>query len=315
MTEVAPHTYLVDTHYIQEGVGAMYLLLDANSKKFLLVDCGTTYALGFVEKLVQKLGSNFQNLEAIVLTHIHLDHCSGAGLFLKNAPLAKLYVHPRGSRHIINPSKLLQSADSFYGEPLEKLFGKVLPCPENRVISVTANQVLDFHGRKLQIHFSPGHAKHHLSLWDSENKIYFAGDSAGMVYPNWSSPKKFFAFIPSSPIDFDPQLWRQTIKEIREKNAKKILLTHFGVVENVKNLLFQAENCIQKLIFIALQNKTIPSGKERTQKIFEAIAQMIQEELLIINPSFDKTQISNWFQKDFFIAASGLEHWLSKSVT
>lgn len=310
--EVATHTYLVDTHYTRPGVGAMYLLFHAASKKFLIVDCGTAHAVETVQELVRKLGSSLQNLETIVLTHVHLDHGSGAGMFLKHAPNAKLYVHPKGQRHIINPSKLLQGAKSFYEVPIEKLFGTVLPCPAEQVISAEDNQVLDFYGRKLQIHFSPGHAKHHMSLWDVENKIYFAGDSAAMVYPNWSTPEKFFALIPSSPIDFDPILWQQTVKEIRAKKPKKILLTHFGEVNNTQKLLVQIENGLQKLIFIAFQNKTAASGKERIQKIAADINMMITEELLAINSSWGVETIKDWFQKDCYIAAFGLDHWLSR---
>ena len=310
--EVATHTYLIDTHYVRPGTAAMYLLFHPESKKFLLVDCGTTYAVEFVEALVRKLGSSLQNLEAIILTHIHLDHSSGAGMFLKNVPNAKLYVHPKGERHIINPSKLLQSAVFFYRDPIEKLFGKVLPCPAEQVIAVEANQILDFYGRKLQIHYSPGHAKHHMSLWDLKNKIYFSGDSAAIVYPNWSTPKKFFALIPSSPTDFDPELWKRTIKEIREKKPKKILLTHFGEVQNIQNLLLQAENSLQKLIFVALQNRSIPSEKERIQKILADISAMVIEELLAINSSWNDESINIWFQKDYYIIASGLHHWLKK---
>jgi glyoxylase-like metal-dependent hydrolase (beta-lactamase superfamily II) len=311
MKEVAPQTYLIDSLYVREGVGAIYLLLEPKTKKFLLVDCGTAHSVALVEKAAQKLGTSLQNLEAIFLTHVHLDHGAGAGAFMQKAKDAKLYVHPKGARHIIDPSRLLETAEDFYKDPVQKLFGDVVGCPEDRVLEAQNDQILDFYGRKLQVHFSPGHAKHHMSLWDIENKLYFAGDTAGIVYPNWSG-EKFFALLPTSPTDFDPDLWRKTAKEIREKAPKKIFITHFGGVENVKNLLFQVENCLQKLIFIALENRKEARGEARTKAINNSIAKMMQEELSAIDPSFQKNKIDSWFQKDYHIAASGLDHWLTK---
>ncbi len=312
MKKVAYNTYLIDSYYIKEGIAAIYLIVEPQIKKFLLVDCGTSHSVAIVEKAVQKLGMSIKDLTTIVLTHVHLDHGAGAGLLMQKAPDAKLYIHPKGHRHIIDPSRLLAGAKFFYGESVEKLFGSVLPCPKERVIATEPNAILDFYGRKLQFHFSPGHAKHHMSLWDEKNKLYFAGDSAAIVYPNWSSSEKFFVLVPSSPTDFNPELWRQTLKEIREKKPEKIFITHFGVIDNIKNLLFQTENCLQKLIFIALENRNNSAGKIREQKITADIMQMVEEELQIINPDWQTKDIRNWYQKDCRIAALGLDDWLSK---
>ena len=163
----------------------------------------------------------------------------------------------------------------------------------------------------MQVHFSIGHAKHHISLWDEKNKIYFAGDSAGICYENYCYDGKIFPLAPTSPTDFNPDAWKKTLRKIREKNPKKILVTHFGAVQEVEDLLSKMEICLEKLLSIALANRELAAGEERVKKIQADIADFYAEGLIAIHSSWKKADIIHWLEKDFHIAAQGLNHWLT----
>ncbi len=308
MKEIAPQTYLIDTQYVREGFNAVYLVVCQG--KGLLVDCGTAHSVCHIEKAIAEVGLSWEQLDTVVLTHVHLDHAAGSGLIMQKAKNAKLYVHPRGYRHLIDPTKLIAGTQEVYAsQPIEELFGKMLACPEERLIQAENNQEIDFFGRKFLIHHSPGHAKHHLSLLDLKQRIYFSGDSTGVCYRRWDRDKKIFAFLPTVPNQFEPEIWKKTIQEIRHFNPQKICLTHFGITEQVNSLLSQIENLLDKFVALALKHKDFTT--KRKQTITSDLLELLFSSLMEEDSSLEKTEIKEWFSKDIYLAAFGLDHWLS----
>lgn len=307
MKEVAHNIYAIDANYFQKGFCCVYLVVENN--KALIIDCGTSNSANYIEKALQELNLRITDLEVILVTHVHLDHSAGAGTLLKKSPTAKLWAHPRSIRHLIDPTILIESTATVYKETVESLFGEILPCPKENLAETKNNQIIDFYGRKLQIHNSPGHAKHHFSVFDLKEKIYFAGDSAGVCYPNWSF-NKLFAFPPTSPTQFEPVAWKNTLKEIRQFNPQKICITHFGAVTETEELLKQIEHNLDKFTALALKHKDSQNKKET---LFSAINDFFVTNLLTQKPALNKQDIESWFKNDCVIASRGLEHWLSKT--
>ena len=175
------------------------------------------------------------------------------------------------------------------------------------MIQTENNQEIDFYGKKFLIHHSPGHAKHHQSLFDLEQKIYFAGDSAGVCYRKWDLDGKIFAFLPSAPNQFEPEVWKNTLKEIHKLNPQKIYLTHFGEVSSVSELLSQAENLVGQFAAIGLKHK---NNENRKEKIATDLAEIFITKLQTETNRWSRTEIEEWIAKDIQISVSGLEHWL-----
>ena len=308
MKEVAPNVYCVDVHYPTASRTCVYLIQQNN--KFLMIDCGTALSVHYIEKTLQELNASLADLEIILLTHVHLDHSSGSGTIMQKNDSVKLWAHPRGSRHLIDPSRLLKAAFDVYQKPIKEMVGEVIPCPASRVFKAEDKQIIDFYGKKLQIIFSPGHAKHHFSVFDLEQKIYFAGDNAGASYRQWDSNGDVFGFPPTSANQFDPQAWYDSLQDIKKLNPSKICLTHFGELTQVESLVLQLEKWLEKCVAIAEKNK---AKTDRANKIFNDLQDEIASELMARKPSWKKEDIADWMAGDVHIATVGLDVWLNQN--
>ena len=306
MKEIAPNTYLIDAQYFQEGFNAVYLIVSQG--KAMLVDCGTAHSVPHIEKAMAEIGLGWDDLDRIFLTHVHLDHSAGSGMIMQKAKNAKLWVHPRGYHHLVDPTKLVAGTKIVYTEqPLEEIFGEVIASPKERLMQTENNQEIDFYGKKFLIHHSPGHAKHHQSLFDLEQKIYFAGDTLGVCYRKWDLDRKIFAFLPSAPNQFEPEVWKNTLKEIQKLNLQKICVTHFGEVSSVSELLSQVEDLVDQFATIGLKHK---NSENRKEKIATDLAEIFITKLQTETTRWSRTEIEEWIAKDILISVSGLEHWL-----
>ena len=142
--------------------------------------------------------SGSRRVRHLLVTHIHLDHAGAAGSLLERLPDARLYVHQRGARHMIDPSRLLASAAQIYGGLMGPFWGEFLPCPAERVTAVSDGDRLEIGGQTLDVLYTPGHAWHHVAYHETERNIVFAGDVAGVRIP--PSP---LVWPPTPPPDID----------------------------------------------------------------------------------------------------------------
>ena len=174
--------FCFDANYIRKRFAAIHFINQNN--KILIVDTATNHSAKKFLNALHSMNISPESVEWIVLTHVHLDHAGGAGLLMKMCPNARLAVHHRGVRHMVNPEKLWASVISVYGkQEAENQYGKLIPVDENRVIAVGEGEVICFQNRKLQIFDAPGHANHHIVIFDEESKSFFTGDAFGIAYP------------------------------------------------------------------------------------------------------------------------------------
>ncbi|MGD0981955.1 MAG: MBL fold metallo-hydrolase [Solirubrobacteraceae bacterium] len=155
----------------------------------------------------------------IALTHIHLDHAGATGTLAARWPEVEVAVHERGARHIVDPSRLLESATRLYGDDMERLWGEVLPVPEDRVTVLRGGERLG----DLEVAYTPGHASHHVSYWDARSRTVFAGDVAGVRIEPLD-----YVLAPTPPPDIDIEAWHDSIARLRRWQPERLAITHFG---------------------------------------------------------------------------------------
>lgn len=221
----------IDTAYVADGVAACYLIHSAG--QYALVECGTGLSVEPILAALDALGVERDALRYIIPTHVHLDHAGGAGGLMQALPRAELHVHPRGLRHLVDPSKLLAGAMAVYGEDsFKRLNGEILACPQARSFAAEDGTQLDLAGRALHLLDAPGHAKHHLVVWDERSQGFFTGDVFGLGYPQLDINQQTFIVPTTTPVQFDPQAWHQTLSKMAAYAPRYMYLTHYGRVEN-----------------------------------------------------------------------------------
>ncbi len=198
---------------------ASYLV--EGNKKTALIDVGPAGSYDILRGYLDELGVE---PDYIVVTHIHLDHAGAAGHLLRDYETAKLIVHPRGRRHVINPSKLWQAAQAVLG-PVAEVYGEPLPAPEDRAVAVEDGYVIDLGGSSLRIIHTPGHASHHMSILLEPERVLFTGDSAGVSITIDGSRVE----LPTTPPPFRPDLYYESIEKMKCLDPKKPAPAHYGV--------------------------------------------------------------------------------------
>ena len=255
--EVARNTYLLDcgkdpTFSLPQ---VAYLLVDDSP---VLIDPGSTSSASELLANVGHLGVDLRELAYIIPTHIHLDHGGGAGYLTQHLTKPKVVLHPRGARHMVDPSVMVRSARLVFGDNLEETMGPVLPVPRERIHVIEDGEVIHLRSRDLRIVFSPGHAAHHIAIQDSLTGGLFCGDALGFITE--SMPDTPFP-VGLSP--FDPEAYLRTIDRLAALSPEIIFYAHHRARTEVKELIGQLrEICItlREIIRGAIQAGMEESG-------------------------------------------------------
>jgi glyoxylase-like metal-dependent hydrolase (beta-lactamase superfamily II) len=214
-----------------------------------LVDPGPASSLPSLRAALERAGIASADISAIALTHIHLDHAGGVGTLLDECPRARVYVHEAGARHLIDPSRLVASAARLYGDAMDRLWGVIRPVPADRLQALTGGETVDLGGRRWRVAYTPGHAVHHVSYFDPESGIVFAGDAAGVIVrPDG------FVMPPTPPPDIDLALWRGSLATLAAWRAGTLVLTHFGPTVRVEAHLAELETNLTMVAELARQS-------------------------------------------------------------
>jgi glyoxylase-like metal-dependent hydrolase (beta-lactamase superfamily II) len=200
---------------------ASALLVSGNSR--VLIDPGPTTTLETLRHELGSHGMKFQDLEAILLTHIHLDHAGAAGSLVRENPSLAVYVHEKGAGHMADPTKLLSSATRLYGDNMDMLYGDFLSVPRENLRVLRGGETLQFGDRALKVLYTPGHASHHVTYWDAGERIAFVGDTAGICVEGDA-----FILPAVPPPDIDIPAWNQSLDAISALKPSRMFLTHFG---------------------------------------------------------------------------------------
>ncbi len=220
---LAPGVVQIDTRLGGWGeVTAGYLI---EGPEPCLVETGSQSSFETTMAALAGLGLGPDDLTSVVVTHIHLDHAGGVGDVAAAFPKARIYVHERGARHLVDPSRLVRSAALVYGDLLDELYGRVTPTPADRVaVLADGAEIRVGPNRSLTCVDSPGHAKHHLALHDSDSGLLFVGDAVGVRLPGAGVLRPA-----APPPDFDLDLAIASIGRFVARRPSGIALAHFGL--------------------------------------------------------------------------------------
>jgi len=223
-TRIGPGVVEIDTLLGGwERVTAGYLI---EGPEPVLVETGSQTSVPALLAALAGLGVGSSDLAGVVVTHIHLDHAGGVGDVAAAFPRATVYVHEKGARHLADPSRLVASAARVYGDLLDTLYGRLAPTPADRIkILGEGDQVVVGPSRTLTAVDSPGHAKHHLGLHDSETGILFVGDAVGVRLPDVGVLRPA-----TPPPDFDLDLAVDSLRRFAARRPSALALAHYGVV-------------------------------------------------------------------------------------
>jgi len=213
---------LFDLYWLGRPRSIASMLLRAGRTN-VLIDPGPTVCIPTLHKQLASEGLTISDVHSILLTHIHLDHAGATGSLLSENPNIQVYVHERGAAHLIDPQKLLRSAQRLYGEKMDTLFGPFLAVPQASVQTLKGGETLSIGEIALDVAYTPGHASHHVSYFEHSTRTAFVGDTAGICMEG--SP---FILPATPPPDIDLALWNDSLNSIANLRAKRLSLTHFG---------------------------------------------------------------------------------------
>ncbi|WP_027718003.1 MBL fold metallo-hydrolase [Desulfovirgula thermocuniculi] len=268
--------YLIDVHYHGEEERACVYLV--RGQKVALVESGHPPGARYILAAMEGLGVERGDVVYVVVTHVHLDHAGAAGVLLREFPRARLLVHPRGVRHMVDPSRLVASARGVYGDRFDSLFGEVIPVPPERVHAPEDGEKLDLGGREFTFYHSPGHARHHMVVHDSLSGGIFAGDALGIRLPEISRLLGRDFVLPSTtPTEFEPAEMLATVDRLASINARRIFFTHFGTAGDVAAVFAQNREMVEAMARLGEEVFTAGGGvAELKEKLWELVSPLIR---------------------------------------
>ncbi len=296
----------IDTGFFRPQFDASHLIVERGRAAF--IDVGTNYS---VPRLLAELETKRIPVDAVdyvILTHVHLDHAGGAGALMQKLPNARLVVHPRGVRHMIDPSQLVAGATAVYGaEEIRRSYGDLVPVSAERIDAANEGHIVDLAGRELLCIDTPGHARHHICIWDARSRAFFSGDTFGLSYREFDTDKGAFILPTSTPVQFEPDALRASIKRLLTFAPEQMFLTHYSRVIGVEKLARDLFVQIDAMVAIA---RAHASDVSRHVRITDALADLYISRAQEHGCKFDAVRIRELLAMDIELNAQGLEVWL-----
>lgn len=300
--------HTIDTGFVRPGFDAAYLLVEHGRGAF--IDCGTSHSVPAMLAALAAAGLAPEDVDWLILTHVHLDHAGGAGALMQALPAARLLVHPRGARHMIDPSALIAGATAVYGEEaMARDYGRILPVPAERVVQAGDGQVVELAGRALLCLDTPGHAKHHLCVWDAASAGVFSGDTFGIAYRELDGRERPFLFPTSSPVQFEPEALHASIERLMALQPRSFHLTHYGPIAALPQLAADLHAQIDAMTALA---RACDGRPDRHQCLLEGLTDLYVERARDQGCGLDEAAIERLLHGDIELNAQGLACWLDR---
>ncbi|WP_183111990.1 MBL fold metallo-hydrolase [Xanthomonas campestris] len=314
MTEPVEHgIQTIDTGFGGANFDAAYLIVDEQRGAF--VDCGTSLSVPHMLAALPHAGLTPAQVEWLILTHVHLDHAGGAGALLQHLPNARVLVHPRGAPHLIDPARLIAGATAVYGaEALARSYGEILPVPAERVVQAPDGHTLLLGTRALQCIDTPGHARHHLCLWDVRSRSWFTGDTFGLSYRQLDSAQGAFILPTSSPVQFEPEAMLQSIARLMAMAPEAMYLTHYGRVTHPQRLAQALVQQIHAMTEIAQGCAERAERADRHRCLVAALTALYLERARQQGCPLDDAAVEHLLATDIELNAQGLACWLDRPL-
>jgi len=302
--------HAVDTHYVRPGLDASHLIIEQGRAAF--VDTGPTSAVPHLLDALQRLGVAPEQVDLVLLTHVHLDHAGGAGVLLRSLPNAKVAIHPRGARHMSDPRKLIEGSIGVYGEEaFAALYGEIAPIPAERVIIADDGLRLRLADRELELIHTPGHALHHYCIVDRAAGAIFSGDNFGISYRDLDTARGAFIYPTTTPVHFDPQAMHASLDRIMSYRPEAIYLTHYSRVTELERLAADLHECVDAFVAIARRHAARPDRGARIRAdLFEYLSRRLDAHGFAAGEARRREIIGF----DVELNSQGLEVWLDRAA-
>jgi glyoxylase-like metal-dependent hydrolase (beta-lactamase superfamily II) len=300
--------HTIDTGFVRPAFDAAYLVVESGRGAF--VDCGTMFAVPRMLAALGHAGLTPADVDWLILTHVHLDHAGGAGELIAQLPNAQLVVHPRGARHMIDPTVLWAGASAVYGSAvMEQTYGRLRPIAADRVVEAADGHVVNLAGRALLCIDTPGHAKHHLTVYEERANACFTGDVFGLSYREFDTAKGPFILPTTSPVQFDPDALHASIDRLVALKPAAMYLTHYDRVGDVEKLADDLHRQIDAMVALALAAKHEP---RRHEALIEALTDLYVRRAAAHGCTQNRDELVALLGMDIELNAQGLEVWLDR---
>ena len=299
----------IDTGFFRRQFDASHLIVENGRAAF--VDVGTNYSVPRLLDTLERKSIPVEAVDYVLLTHVHLDHAGGAGLLMRSLPNARAVLHPRGARHMIDPSALVAGATAVYGaEEIERSYGTLVPIPPERIDIANDDHVVELAGRPLRCLDTPGHARHHYCIHDAASAAFFTGDTFGLSYREFDTDKGAFILPTSTPVQFEPEALHASIDRMLGYSPRQMFLTHYSRVTGVERLAEDLHAQIDAMVAIARGHAT---DANRHARIASDLADLYIGRAATHGCAFGPERVRELLVMDIELNTQGLEVWLDRN--
>jgi len=312
--EIAPHLrdfgagiYALDSGYFREEFDAVHFLVSKD--RVAVIDTSTRYAVPRILNALSQLGLGPESVDWVLLSHVHLDHAGGAGELMRHCPNARLTVHPRGLRHMTDPSQLWAAVCKVYGDEMaQREYGGLEPIDPDRILVTHEGDTIKLASRTIEFWDAPGHARHHVYIRDKETNSFFTGDTYGISYRDFDTDQGAFIFVTCSPSQFNPAEFKASVRRIMSAKPPAVYLTHYAqlqeVVRHGESLLRQTDQ------YVAIALKHQHRGAERALAIREDLTRLMLDGLTAHGCRLSEKAQLDVLDLDLKLNSDGLVCWL-----
>lgn len=303
--------YAIDTGFQRPRFDAAYLMVEDGRAAF--IDTGTNHAVPRLLESLAALGLGPDAVDWVIPTHVHLDHAGGVGLLTQALPHARVLVHPRGLRHMVDPKALWLGALAVYGEEeMQRSYGKLVPVPAERAEASHDGQVIHLAGRPLRLIDTPGHARHHHAIWDGRSRSWFTGDTFGLSYRAFDVDGRAWILPTSTPVQFEPGPLKATVARLLAAEPLAMQVTHYGRIggsaAEVQRLATVMLAQVDEMVALAESLRAAPDRHERLRA--GLLAGYLARLRAHGHPA--GTEAAEWLALDAELNAQGLAVWLDR---
>ena len=300
--------HTIDTAFQRDHFDAAYLLVEEGRGAF--IDCGTNHAVPHLLSALAQAELAPEDVDFLIVTHVHLDHAGGAGLLMQHLPHATLVAHPRAAPHLIDPARLIAGATAVYGEEeMQRSYGAIQAVPEARVRVVEDGETVVLAGRPLQCIDTPGHARHHHCLWDARSRCWFTGDTFGLSYRELDGPHGPFILPTTTPVQFEPAALKASIARMVAYEPVGMYLTHYGRVGDVPRLAQALYEQIDAMVAIA---DGCDGRADRHRCLTAGLTALYLERAHAMQVPLADEDVARILAMDIELNAQGLGVWLDR---
>ncbi|MBS2772633.1 MBL fold metallo-hydrolase [Anoxybacillus rupiensis] len=288
-----------------------------HEEELTIIETSASPSIPHLLKGLEALGLHTADVRNIIVTHIHLDHAGGAGLLLEKCPHANIIVHPKGKRHLADPTRLIQGARAVYGEKFAELFEPIIPIPEERIVVKEDGDTLQLSEyRTLTFFNTPGHANHHFSIYDSRSKGIFTGDTLGVFYHQLLEYGLELYLPSTSPNQFDPHAMLASAERLEELELDYVYFGHFGMSKNPKAVFEQLRYWLPKFIEIGervMEKQFTRDFEEKAKAVTQGLLELVQP-LLAEHHVPRQAHVHSVLELDASVCAMGIIDYLQKRL-